>query len=349
MFARLVTKSLRERWDRVLVAVLAIMLGAAMVASLLTISFDISEKMGGELRSYGANLVVYPDEGWYIDSFESLHPSIIGWVPFQYFEIEIRETKVRLAGTDFEAAAKMNPWWYVEGKFPEQGEVLAGINAAGKLSLEQGDNLMIEEHSFKVSGILDTGTADDDRIFLPMEDAEKISGRSGANTIYLSVLGDVDEAAGTLESENYRVKKIRQVADTEKELLDKTRLLMSIVSISVLAAALLGLMSTMITGVLERSREIGLMKSLGCSNGRVAAIFFAEAGVMGTIGGTFGYAAGLILAQFIGLEIFDTSVSLKPEVFVLTLFISIFIALIGSLFPVRRAVSIDPVIALRGE
>ncbi|MDL5503854.1 MAG: FtsX-like permease family protein, partial [Candidatus Methanoperedens sp.] len=86
----------------------------------------------------------------------------------------------------------------------------------------------------------------------------------------------------------------------------------------------------MITSVLERSREIGLMKALGCGNGRLAAIFLAESGVMGTTGGILGYFLGLSLAQFIGMEIFDMQVSIKPEVFILTLLISILVAAIAS-------------------
>ncbi len=91
------------------------------------------------------------------------------------------------------------------------------------------------------------------------------------------------------------------------------------------------------------------MKALGCANERLAAIFLTEAGVMGIAGGTFGYLVGLLLSQLIGMKIFDVQVSVKPEVFVLTLLISIAISVTASLLPVRRAVSIDPVVILRGE
>src|SRR3970282_1989312 len=122
--------------------------------------------------------------------------------------------------------------------------------------------------SFKVSGVLDTGTSDDDKIFMPMKAAEKISGKSGATLVQLSVVGDIEEVIKSLESENYRVKKVRQVAESEKALLDKTQLLLSLVALFVLSASSLSLLSTMITGVLERSREIGLMKAIGCGNYR---------------------------------------------------------------------------------
>ncbi|SNQ59490.1 ABC transporter permease [Candidatus Methanoperedens nitratireducens] len=349
MFTRLVIRSLRVRKERFLVSVIAIMLGAAVVTSLLTVSLDIREKMGKELRSYGANLIVLPGEGEYIDQFDATHSSIIGSVPFLYFKTGVNAKNVEFAGTDIGAARKMNPWWHIEGRLPEQDEVLAGINAAKKLGLKAGDALSAGNRTFKVSGILDTGTSDDNRIFIPMKTAEAISGKSGATLVQVSVLGNIDDVVKYLENKNYKVKKVMQVAESEEALLDKTQLLMALVAFFVLSAACLCLLSTMITGVLERSREIGLMKALGCANERLAAIFLTEAGVIGIAGGTFGYLVGLLLSQLIGMKIFDVQVSVKPEVFALTLLISITISVTASLLPVRRAVSIDPVVILRGE
>jgi len=346
---RLVAKSLRVRKERFLISVIAIMLGAAMVTSLLTVSLDIRERMGKELRGYGANLIVLPGEGEYISRFNASHSSIIGSAPFLYFRTGIDAKKIEFAGADLEAARKMNPWWHIEGVLPGQDEALPGINAAKKLGLKTGDTLGTGETTLKVSGILDAGTSDDNRVFITMQTAEEISGKSGASLVQVSVLGDIDEATRYLEDKNYKVKKVRQVAESEKSLLDKTQLLMALVAFFVLSAAYLGLLSTMITGVLERSREIGLMKALGCGDKRLAAIFLAEAGVTGTAGGVIGYFIGLSLSQLIGMEIFGMQVSVKPELLVLTVLISVFIAAFASLLPIRHAISIDPVVILRGE
>ncbi len=338
-------KSIWVRRERFLIAVVAIMLGAAVVTSLLTISFDIREKMGKELRSYGANLIVLPEEGGSISKFDAAHPSIINYAPFLYF----KANNIEFAGTDMQAARKMNPWWHIEGALPGKEEALLGINAAKKLELKTGDALDIGDSSFKVSGVLDTGASDDDRIFINFEEAEAISGKNGATLVQVSVLGDIEAVIKFLESKNYRVKKVRQVAESESALLDKTQLLLSLVALFVLSAACLGLLSTMITGVLERSREIGLMKAIGCGKGRLTAIFLAEAGIIGTAGGILGYFAGLLLSRYIGMEIFRTAVSVKPEVFFLTILVSILVALAGSMLPIRRALSIEPVMTLRGD
>lgn len=332
-----------------MVAVIAVILAAAVVASLLTISFDIRERMGLELRNYGANVVVLPGGNVSLDNFDVSHPSIVGYVPYLYFRTEINGKNIDAAGTDLEAANKMNPWWHIEGSMPGENEVLAGIIAAEKLGVKTGDELQIKGSAYRVSGVLDTGTSDDIRIFMPVEVAKAIAGSGKTASVQLSVLGDVDAVVEDLKNKGYDVKKIRQVAYTESALLRKTQLLMSLVAVFVLIAACLSLMSTMVMAVLERSREIGLMKALGSGDGTIAALFFTEAAIMGTIGGIFGYFAGLFLARFISIEIFNMPVSIRPEVFMLTLLISIAVALMGSILPVSRAVSMDPVNSLRGE
>ncbi len=349
MFTRIVLKSLWIRRERFFIAVVAIMLGAAMVTSLLTVSLDIRERMGRELRNYGANLIILPGEGDYIEKFDVNHSAIIGYVPFLNFKAEVNSRNIEFIGAELEAARKMNPWWNIEGSLPGEEEVLAGTNIAKKLSLRTGDALTIGGKSFGVSGILDTGTSYDDRIFMPMQTAERISGRSGATSIQVSVLGDIDEVINYLENMNYRVKKVRQIAESEKALLDKTQFLILLVSLFVLSAASLGLLSTMITSVLERSREIGLMKALGCGNSKLSALFLAEAGVIGIAGGISGYALGILISRFIGMEIFGMAIAVKPEVFLFTILISVLIAAVASFLPIKRALSIDPVVILRGD
>ena len=60
-------------------------------------------------------------------------------------------------------------------------------------------------------------------------------------------------------------------------------------------------MTTMITSVIERQKEIGLMKSVGAENKKIISLFLSEATIIGVIGGILGYIIGIILAQFIGL------------------------------------------------
>jgi putative ABC transport system permease protein len=144
-------------------------------------------------------------------------------------------------------------------------------------------------------------------------------------------------------------KTVLQVAENEMELLDKIEGMMLMVTFVALAASGFGVMTTMTTSVIERTKEIGLMKAIGARSRRIAGLFFAEALIIGATGGVIGYGTGLVFAQFIGLSVFGAPVSIQPVVFPITMGIAIGITLAGSALPVRRSLRIDPAKVLRGE
>ena len=105
----------------------------------------------------------------------------------------------------------------------------------------------------------------------------------------------------------------------------------------------------MTASVAERRKEIGLMKSIGAENRSIASLFLAEATLIGLIGGITGYGVGIVLAQFIGLSVFSTTIPLKWEVLAVVIPIAIGVSLLASALPVRRATAVEPAIVLRGE
>jgi putative ABC transport system permease protein len=91
------------------------------------------------------------------------------------------------------------------------------------------------------------------------------------------------------------------------------------------------------------------MKSVGAENKKIIALFLSEATIIGIIGGIVGYLVGLILAQIIGISVFSLSITPRFEVIPIAIGISVGVALLASIFPVRRAVRVEPAIVLRGE
>ncbi len=99
-------------------------------------------------------------------------------------------TGIAMTSASLGVSAVINPSLFsvlISGILPLTVALL-GSNAANKLGLKAGDMLSLGEKSFKVSGILDTGTSDDNRIFIPMETAEQISGKSGATLVQVNGL-----------------------------------------------------------------------------------------------------------------------------------------------------------------
>jgi ABC-type antimicrobial peptide transport system permease subunit len=124
--------------------------------------------------------------------------------------------------------------------------------------------------------------------------------------------------------------------------------------------ASLGIVNTLVMAVLERRREIGIMKALGASDGDVKRIFFVEAGCMGMFGGALGASLGWLIGRAInlGTNIYlETWVDTKPQNFwyvplwlaLAAIGFSVVVSLSAGLYPASRAAKLDPVQALRHE
>jgi len=126
-----------------------------------------------------------------------------------------------------------------------------------------------------------------------------------------------------------------------------------------LAVASLGIINTLVMAILERRREIGILKALGASDLDVKKLFFAEAGAMGIVGGVVGVTLGWMIGKVInaGTNIYMHRQNLPSETFwtvpwwlVLgALIFSLIVSLVSGLYPAARAAKLDPVKALRYE
>src|SRR5690348_11521195 len=126
-----------------------------------------------------------------------------------------------------------------------------------------------------------------------------------------------------------------------------------------LAVASLGIINTLVMAVLERRREIGIMKALGASDADVKRIFFVEAGCMGALGGALGVAMGWMIGRVInlGTNWYMIRQDFKPENFwyvspsliIFEIAFAVVVSLCAGLYPASRAARLDPVQALRHE
>lgn len=126
-----------------------------------------------------------------------------------------------------------------------------------------------------------------------------------------------------------------------------------------LTVASIGIINTLVMAILERRREIGIMKAIGASDEDVRGLFFAEAGAMGFVGGAFGVALGWLIGRVInfGTNIYLRRQGFPPEhIWAVPLWLVIFalgfafvVSLLSGLYPAARAAKLDPVQALRYE
>jgi len=214
------------------------------------------------------------------------------------------------------------------------------------------------------------------KVFLPLKLAE------GLHVMQPTDLREVSRAAADqpiYSSISVRVKNPSQVQPVEDaikkmgfttfSILDASRGLrqffavlyafLGIFGSLALMVASIGIVNTLVMAILERRREIGIMKAIGASDGDVKKLFFAEAGAMGILGGIVGVVLGWTIGQLInfGTNIYLRRQSLPPEHFWAVpwwlvagaILFSAGVSLISGLYPAGRAARLDPVQALRYE
>jgi putative ABC transport system permease protein len=148
---------------------------------------------------------------------------------------------------------------------------------------------------------------------------------------------------------NARAKPILQVAESEGAILQKTSLLMLLLTLLSLACSALAVSNLVTANVMERSTEIGLLKALGATDGRISLAVLAEMLIAGSAGGAVGYAAGLGLAEIIGRTVFGSAVTAKLLVVPVIAVLVLLVTLGGSLPAIRAVLRLRPAEVLHGR
>ena len=209
---------------------------------------------------------------------------------------------------------------------------------------------------FRVSGIVDTGGNEDSIIYATTADVAKLAGsKRGADVVEYSVnaMGDDLNAIvdGINRNSNSAVKAqtVTRITSSDTRIIAMLQTLFWIVSLVVLVLTFVGVGTTISSIVSQRRNEIGLRKALGASSRAIGAEFTVESAIYGLIGGLFGTAIGYALARILCVTVFDRALGFNWLLGIASLMLSMLIAVIASIPPVRRATRIDPAIVLREE
>jgi putative ABC transport system permease protein len=385
MLKRVIFKSLYNRKRQLIVASVAVLLAGTLIAALATISQGMKSQVSSELQAYGANIVLVPwavslpagtgqlafgeisEEAFIAEQdLDSLGAGkldeVLDYAPYLYTVATYQDKTVVVTGTLFDNLKPFASSWRIEGEWASAGRprgAVIGRKVAQNLAIQPGDSLSLDfgsqSRSFEVSGIVDVGGSEDNQIFVDLETVQSLSGRLGqVDLVQLRASAEnrpLADVAADIESNlaGVEAKVVGQIAGAQQSVLSKIQLLLALIALLVLVSSAVAVFSTLSTSVFERIKEIGLMKALGASNRRIAMVFLAEAWFIGLTGGLLGNVLGIGMAEIIAKTVFDAFVSPQILAILITLGVSLFVATVAALGPVRNALSVTPITTLRGE
>lgn len=246
-----------------------------------------------------------------------------------------------------------------EGRALEEGDgdvMVIGIDFADEQNLEVGDFFTIDETELEVVGIFErTEIMDiDNNFIMPLEALQEITETETVPVVYVipEDLKNTELLAERIEDQNEEFEALTdtEIARQASQIVGQVSVFT--VGIGAVAALVggLGIMNTMIMSVMERRREIGVMKAIGATRRMILIHFLTEAFLISAIGGVIGIIFGVIASSFLGLILgFFAFASITLDLIAGGFLFAIILGIVGGFYPAWKAARLDPVVALRYE
>ena len=382
---KLAIKSLKSSKMRAFLTMLGIIIGVASVIILVSLMNGLSQDMTSRFESMGTNTITVNVMGrgtnrtLSIDEVEKLveenpdyldkySPKVSASVTakFEDTSAETTATGVNEYYDEMQSVEVTNGRFIqfidcdrrqkvcVIGSY-EAKELFAGTDPVG-------ETIKLNGSAYTVVGVLkeqadSEESSDDDIIYVPYTTATRLAGSAAIGTYYLTAVNTDDiETTMTLienmmysvfEDENaYRVSSMSEMIDTVNEMTNSIALvLVGIAGISLVVGGI-GIMNIMLVSVTERTREIGIRKSLGAKRKDIMRQFIIEAATTSSAGGVIGIIFGIGAAYFAGY-IMNMTVAPSINAVVIAFSVSVAIGMIFGYFPANKAAKMNPIDALR--
>ncbi|MDR2658051.1 MAG: FtsX-like permease family protein [Oscillospiraceae bacterium] len=274
---------------------------------------------------------------------------------------------------------------WIDEKTSGANGVMIGALLAQRLQWEAGSQFTLvgsaASSEVTVVGIFDAGGDEDEQIYAPIDLVQTLCGLDGkVASIEVSALTTPDNDLARRAAQNpaalsirdyetwyctayvsaicYQIQEVvtgsvasavRQVADSEGAILDKTQLLMILITALSLVGSALGISNLVTASVMERSQEIGLLKAIGARDRSITSMVLTEILITALIGGGVGYFLGFGFAQLIGRSVFGSAIEMKIMVVPIVAVLIALVTFAGSLPAIRMALRLDPAEVLHGS
>lgn len=429
MFLRMLKGALFRQRGRHLMIALTVALGASVATSMLSVMFDVGDKINQELKNYGANIVVRPkgaavvqdlyqfdtpvEQEAFLQEDELGNIKTIFWtynivdfspllsVPVTTTGQSSTDDSIELTGTWFSHDLKLptgdtvttgltnlRGWWTMDGAWPQDGDdnsVIVGSKLAQTQGWSVGHTIPLSARGHSqdvtISGIFTSDGDEDSQIYAPLHLAQTFLDKPGAvGSVEVSALTTPDNDLARKAAKNpaslslteretwyctayvssiaYQIEEamtdavarpVRQVSESEGIIMEKTQMLMLLVTVLSLAGSALAIANLVTANVMERAPEIGLLKAVGAKDNAVVRMLLAEITIVGLVGGVAGYFAGIGFAQIIGRTVFSSSIAVAPVVAGIVAVLVTIVVLAGSIPAIRFLLGLRPAEVLHGR
>ena len=249
---------------------------------------------------------------------------------------------------------------------PSSSEAVIGIGLAADLGASVGDRVRIQANegrasTFRVAGIFDLGNRDVNRrwVIVSMRSAQTLLDLVGGVSNLDVRVAEVFQAESTAMQIESRTGLVAESwMETNGQLLVALRSQSAssqMIQFFVVLAVALGIASVLVVSVVQRGRQIGILRAMGAKRGTIQRVFLVQGAIVGLSGSLLGSALGAGLATFFGSLARNADgtptfpIDLTPSLFAYAASIATLVGLVAAIAPARRASRLDPAEAIRSE
>ncbi len=365
---KLVLANLLHRPMRSIISVLAVAIEVVMILSIVGVFMGMLNDTKQRQNGIGADLVVSPSNATFMNGVSGAP------MPARMSEVFARMPHVTVAspvitdfsmsgsvevlyGIDFKSYDALKPFTFLAGgPFQGPNEVIVDdVFARSGPDHEVGNTIPILNHPFKICGVVESGKGG--RKLVPIETLGALMGSDGkASVIYIKSDNPANNASirqeihSTKGLEGYKVTTMEDLIAlyTPSRFPGFDLALNVVIGIAVIVGFLV-IFQSMYTAVLERTREIGILKSLGSSKATIVSVVLGETGVLAVTGVLLGIVSTYGVREFLSLRFATFSFELTLAWIINGALIAFGGALFGALYPAWMAARKDPIDALAYE